>query len=119
MNRADYIKELEKFTVDTKKVEIIEKKYNTSLSEVVKKIVSNSEESVFFDDDYRILSFAEIEDAESDLHVNFAEKGIIPIADCGENDFIVYHYNDDFWSKFNIIDDTVFKKQKSLEDFLK
>ena len=116
MNRVDYIKELDKFKIDLKKVEIVEKKYTASLSEVVKKIISNSEESVFFDDDYRILSFDEIVDAENDLHVDFAEKGIIPIADCGENDFIVCHFNDDFWSKFNIIDETVFKKKNTFEE---
>ena len=119
MNRVDYIKELEEFKIDSKKVEIIEKKYKAPLSDTVKKIVSNSEDSVFFDDDYRILSFDEIVDAENDLHVGFAEKGIIPIVDCGENDFIVYHFHDDFWSKFNIIDETVSKKQETLEDFLK
>lgn len=119
MTREEYVKSLKGLKIEPSKVEKIEKKYGTSLSDIVKKIISNSDETVFFDDAYRILSISEIEDAENDLHINFKQKGIIPIADCGENDFIVYHFNDDFWSKFNIIDETVFKKKNSLEDLLK
>ena len=47
---------------------------------------------------------------------NDTEK--IPLIDCGENDFIVYHFVDKIWSKFNIIDETVFKKN-SLKELLK
>lgn len=119
MNRIDYIKSIERYDIDSKKVEKIEKKYNANFPDIIKKIVSNSDESVFFEDDYRILALSEIEDAEQDLHVNFAAKGIIPIADCGENDFIVYHFNEGIWSKFNIIEETVFKKRNSFEEVLK
>ncbi len=119
MTREDYINNINTFEIDNKKVQVIETKYRASLSELVKKIISNAEECVFLDEDYRILSFAEIEDAEQDLHVEFVEKNLIPIADCGENDFIVYNFNDDSWSKFNIIDETVFKKKNEFEEVLK
>ena len=56
---------------------------------------------------------------KNDLHVSFRDKEIIPLIDCGENDFIVYHFMDKIWSKFNIIDETVFKKKNSLEELLK
>ena len=44
---------------------------------------------------------------------------MIPLADCGENDFIVYHFTDGSWSKFNIIDETEFKKRNALDEILK
>ncbi len=119
MNRADYIKETEEFKIDPKKVDIIEKIYQMTLPDIIKKIISNAEESIFFDDDYRILSFDEIKDAADDLHVDFKAKGIIPIADCGENDFIVFHAANNTWSMFNIIDEAIFKTRNSLKDFLK
>lgn len=43
------------------------------------------------DDGVRILAFKEILNAKEELHVDFKADGIIPVADCGENDFIVYH----------------------------
>ncbi len=119
MTKGEYIKTLASVKVDAEIVAKIENVYGATLPDVVKKIVSNAAETIFFDDDYRILSLGEIEDAENDLHVDFKAKGIIPLVDCGENDFIVYHFNDDIWSKFNIIDETVFKKQGSLDELLK
>ena len=65
-----------------------------------------------------ILSYAEIVDAEKQLHVAFKDKGMIPLIDCGENDFIVYHFEKEIWSKFNIVDETVFAKRNSVEDIL-
>lgn len=118
MTKSEYIKTLPSVKLDEKKITKIENVYDTVFPEVVKKIISSAEETVFFDDDYRILSVAEIADAKNDLHVDFKSKGIIPLVDCGENDFIVYHFNDDIWSKFNIIDETVFKKKATLEDLL-
>lgn len=52
------------------------------------------------------------------MHIAFKDKGIIPLVDCGENDFIVYHFKAKIWSKFNIIDETVFQK-KRFEELLK
>lgn len=119
MTRSEYISALEGLKIDSSKVSKLEKNYETSFSDVVKKIISNADETIFFDEAFRVLSFDEVEDAEKDLHVDFKNKGIIPLLDCGENDFIVYHFKDDIWSKFNIIDETVFKKKKSLAELLK
>lgn len=119
MTKKEYMEQLPDKSIDAKKVEEIEAIYCTKLPEIVKKIVSNANESIFFDDDDRILSYKEIADAQVDLHVNFKSKGLIPLADCGENDFIVYHFNDGSWSKFNIIDETVFKKRNALDELLK
>lgn len=119
MTRSEYINALARLKIDSSKVSKLEKDYEASFPNTVKKIISNADDTIFFDDEYRVLSFDEVEDAEKDLHVDFKSKGIIPLLDCGENDFIVYHFKDDFWSKFNIIDETVFKKKKSLDELLK
>ena len=66
----------------------------------------------------RILSYKEILNAEYDLHVDFKTKQMIPLADCGDNDFVVYHFDTHEWSKFNIIDEVTFKKRKTLAEVL-
>jgi len=119
MTKREYLEQISKKAIDSTKVKEIEDIYGISLPEIIQKIVSNNDETIFFDDDVRILSFAEIVDAKRDLHVDFKAKGIIPVVDCGENDFIVYHLKDHIWSKFNIIDEIAFKKKNDLSDLLK
>lgn len=119
MTKKEYIEKLSEMKIDAAKVDKLEKLYGATFPESVRKIISNNDDTVFFDDDYRILSLSEIEAAEKELHVEFRAKNILPLIDCGENDFIVYHYNDDIWSKFNIIDEVVFKKKDAIEELLK
>lgn len=119
MEKRDYLNKVSQVKLDSKKVNEINKLYGAVMPDLIQRIVSYGQEAIFFDDGVRILSFEEIIDAEKDLHVEFARKGIIPIADCGENDFIVYHFNDNIWSKFNIVDESVFKKKKSIDELLK
>lgn len=119
MTKKEYLDRLSNMKVDDSKINKINKIYQAELTEIIKKIISNNKEPVFFDDDWRVLSFDEIIDAQHDLHIDFKERGIIPLIDCGENDFIVYHFRDKIWSKFNIVDEIVFKKKKSLEELLK
>lgn len=119
MEKKDYLSKVGEAKIDPKKVEKVNKLYGGAMPDIIQRIVSYGQESVFFDDGVRILSYEEIIDAEKDLHIEFARKGIIPIADCGENDFIVYHFKDNIWSKFNIVDESVFKKKKSIEELLK
>lgn len=119
MTKKEYLEKISEKEINAEKVDKIQKAYGSAFSKMVQKIISNSEETVFFDDGYRILSYNEIFNAENELHVDFKNKGILPIADCGENDFIVYHFLDGIWSKFNIIDETVFKKKDGLDGLLK
>ena len=77
-----------------------------------------SETSIFFDDGYRTLSVAEILEAEHDLHVDFISQHMIPVIDCGENDFVVYLFCDKVWSKFNIVDECFFKRRTSMRDLM-
>lgn len=119
MTKKEYLDQLSVKPVNSGMVDRIQEIYETELPDIVKKIISDSSKAIFFDDEGRMLSIEEIADAKQDLHVDFKDKGMIPLADCGENDFIVYHFQDDFWSKFNIIDETVFKKKDRLEELLK
>ena len=104
--------------IDAGMVNDIQKKYGNALPEIAKKIVSYSKETVFLENETRILSSAEIIQAEDDLHVDFPELGMLPLADCGENNFIVYHFADNSWSKFNLNDESVFKKRNALDELL-
>ena len=118
MNKQEYLNSIQRCTINEKKIIKISQLYSNELPDLLLKIVSNCDESVFFDDGSRILSFAEILDAERDLNVPFQQKSLIPVADCGDNDFIVYDYKNKVWEKYNIVDETVFKKRCKLEMLL-
>ena len=118
MTNNEYLKKLLTFKIDDKKVRIINSVYGTELPDIIQRMISGSNKTVFLDDNIRILSFDEIINAEKELHVDFKSNQIIPLVDCGENDFIVYHFFDKIWSKFDIVDETVFKKKNSLQELL-
>lgn len=119
MTKKEYLQKLSKVKVDEEKVLKVNAIYHTELPEILQKIISDNDETIFFDDAGRVISLEEMVEAEQDLHIDFKGKGIIPLIDCGENDFIVYHFRAKLWSKFNIIDETVFQKRESLEELLK
>ena len=118
MTRKEYFDRLESVAVDKEKVGIVNELYGTELPEILQKIVSTADEPGFLGDGLRILSFDEVINAESYLHVDFKGKKVIPVADCGENDFVVYHFDDSTWSKFNITDEIVFKIRTSITDLV-
>lgn len=119
MTIKEYMREIKKKAIDHNKVARMQKVYEGDFPEIVEKIISDCEEAVFLDEDIRVLSFDEIINAKQELHVDFQNQQMIPIMDCGENDFVVYHFKDGIWSKFNIVDETVFKKKNSLEEMFK
>lgn len=116
MTRKEYLYEIGKCKLSNNKVNIVEKKYGKEIPDIIKQVISYADDSIFFDDGWRVLALSEIIGAEQDLHVEFVSLGIIPIADCSENDFIVYHLRDRVWSKFNITDEIAFKKKATLEE---
>ena len=118
MNRKEFLHIIEKSKIEEETVSKIENQYRHQVPQVIKEIVSYSQDSVFFEDGYRTLSVSEILEASTDLHIDFVNQGMIPIIDCGENDFIVYHFEESLWSKFNIIDEKKKKKRTSLTDLL-
>ena len=118
MTKSEYLNEVRYCDIEAETVEKIEKKYRCNLIEDLKRIVSFNADSIFFEDGCRSLSTEEILDADNDLHIDFSNRNIIPIIDCGENDFIVYHSANCNWSKFNVIDESVFKNRKTLDELL-
>lgn len=118
MTRKEYLAKLETAPVRDEAVGCVEAAYGCTLPPAARRMVSFSRESVFFDDGFRTLSLSEVLDAQADLQVDFRALGLVPLADCGDNDFIVCHVRDGGWSKFNIADELVFKKRPRLEDLL-
>lgn len=117
MTRQEFLSSLRSQIIDLKIVKKVEKKYGFEIPEIVQKIISASIESIFFDDGWRTLSVSEVLDASEDLHVHFEERMLLPVIDTGENDFIVYHAEDDTWSKFNIIEECHFKTKKTFYEY--
>ena len=117
MTITEYLDNLDSLNIDNSKVNIIEEIYSTSLPEDIQRIISNCNKTQFISD-YRLLSFDEIVNAEEDLEVEFTELNLIPVFDCGDNDFAVYHIDTKKWSLFNIIDYTPFKVKESLKELL-
>ena len=91
-----------------------EKCYGPIRDPEVKRLLSLQKDALFFDD-CRLLSHDEILHASEQLHVDFPEKGILPLIDCGDNDFIVFHLKTGRWSRFNIVDESTFMER----DFFK
>ena len=118
MTRKEYFSKINSIKNLAGEVKLIEKVYNCSLPIIIKQMISYSSNSVFFEDGYRTLSTDEIQNAQSDLHIDFISLSIIPVIDCGENDFIVYNFSQNTWSKFNITDECIFKKRTSLLELL-
>lgn len=117
MTAVEFIEKLAGYEIDNKRKAKIERIYGSELPEIVGKIISAATKPIFFDG-YRVLSFDEICEADDELNVNFSRKKIIPLIDCGDNDFIVFHFKSNEWSKFNIVDECVFKKRNSLSDLI-
>lgn len=118
MDGKQYIEMISKKAEDAAKIKKIEETYKTSIPGILRKIVSNCDETVFLDDEKRVLSFDEIIDAERDLHTEFIKKGLLPVVDNGENDFTVFRFSQKNWSKYNIIDEVEFKVKDTIEELL-
>lgn len=119
MIKSEYLQRIEACTINEQAVGRVEAVYAATLPDIVKKMISCSMESIFFDDGTRTMSLSEIIDAESDLHVSFKEMGLVPLVDCLDNNFIVYMFKKNQWSKFNIVDETLYSNKNSLNELLK
>lgn len=113
MTKKEFLEMIDNVTIDKRKVGKISKLYDSTLPEYVQKVISCTKKSLFFDDERRLLAFSEIESASEEYDVDFIGKNMIPLIDCFENDFIVYHLVAGVWSKFNVVDGTVYKKKTS------
>ena len=117
MNKKQFLLVVEATQVNEKALKEITKLYGEIKSDLIKKALSLQKDTLFFDD-YRLLAHEEIIKANEELHVNFTGRKILPLIDCGENDFIVYNILKNNVSKFNIVDETFFKERATLSDIL-
>ena len=101
------------------KIKQVESLYSNTLPDEVACLVSNLDETVFFDNDsfIRLLSFQELIDAETDMNVMFCEKGIVPFFDLGDNDYLVYDLKKKMWCKYNIVDEVAFSSKTKLSEY--
>lgn len=118
MTVSSYMKKVSATQIDSELVTKIAKAYNAKLPELVGKLVTISGAGEFVAR-YRFLSYSEIYYAEDDLGISLRKKKIVPIVDCGDNDFIVYNAADAVWQMYNIVDEIGFSKTKDLADLLK
>lgn len=118
MSKLDYLKSVQKCSIDKKRIAEIEKIYSTNLNTLLSQIISYADKEDFIDDERRVLSFKEILKPEKYLEFNFAKKKLIPIIDAYDNIFIVYILDEDRWARFSISDSTLYKKRSTLKEVL-
>jgi len=118
MTNKEYMIQVKDFEINREKAAEVEKVYHTEFPLLVQAIISNVSQSVFLED-CRVLAYSEIINAKEDLKVDFTAKKMIPLFDCGENDFIVYHFDTKKWSMYNIIDNCSFKERETPDELLK
>lgn len=118
MTMANIIKSISSTEVDKKKATKLQKTYATEFPEIVLQMVTYFADGDFAGD-YRFLSFNEVIHAEADLHVPFRKLKMIPLVDCGDNDFIAYSFGEDLWLRFNVVEEVAFGKKKNLSEILK
>lgn len=117
VTNKEYMVKIKEAAIDSEKVGSIEKRYQAELPLAVRAIISNAEKPVFLEH-YRVLAYVEMLDANEDLDTDFVGEKIIPLMDCGDNDFIVYHFDTKKWSMYNIVDNCTFMQKESLEELL-
>lgn len=117
MNKKEFIEVVKSTKINYTNLSGIEQRYGKISCATVCQLLSIQKETLFFDE-FRLLSIDEIINAPEELHVDFDAKKILPLIDCGDNDFIVFHIGTNKWSRFNIVDECIFKERDSLEDVL-
>ncbi len=117
MTFKEYMSSIAGNNIDTAYMESLKSKYCDNLPEAILEIFSNAENTVFLKNSRRVLSYDEVMNASEELHVGFKEMGLIPIVDCGENNFIVYQFKEHSYAMFNITDETLFMIKSSLDEY--
>lgn len=88
-----------------------------SNNEELKRIISFvKEESIFFDEDKRLLSRDEIINYKKYLNLNI---DIIPLIDCWDNSFLVYNLNNQKFQMCDVSSETLYKDITSIENYIK
>ena len=118
MDKEQFLQAVSNQRPDAKKVSIIQEIYGLTPTEEIEKLISICDRSVFIEDECRLLAFSEIQNASEELHVDFVEKKILPLFDCFNNDFIVWHTDTKKWSLYNIVEHISFTTKTELHELL-
>lgn len=99
----------------------IEAKYSCPLPLEINIILSIKDRFIDVNENrvLRIMNADEILNANKELHVDFIEKGFIPIVDMFDNDFLVFSIHDLKYYTFNINDESIFNQYESMYSFFK
>lgn len=119
MNTPHFLNLLHKTTAIESRFDVIERYYKVTLSNEAR-LISSLDMPIFWAGRQvcRLMSLSEITHAESDLHVAFSKKGLIPFFDRGDNNFIVFVPAVSQWGMFNINDEILWHQGRSLTELL-
>ena len=121
MNIHDFLSGVENQSINAQFTDKLAEIYGVELIVYIRKLLSTSSESIFFesDDILRLLSHKEIFNAPDELSIDFIGLQLVPIFDTGDNDYIVFDIENDNWCKFNIVDAVKFKQKALLSEFFR
>ena len=111
MEQKHFFTSLKETRFNDERIKEIEHIYHHELPEIVKRIVSSNDQSVLIEPGKRLLSYAEIKNADEWLETDFQGLQMIPVFDFYDNDFLVYCFNTDTWGLFNIIEGVLFDEK--------
>ena len=103
MTVSEYISALTNVKISDADGHDLKKKYGRDIPKIILQIASYDEKAVF-------LSYKEILNFKKDMKLDGSSSNMVPIADKGENDFVVYDMKSKKWMIFNVNDSTVFRK---------
>lgn len=115
MNRREFIESLKDVSVSADVRDKLSEMYKEIPDIILKVLTKYPAPELFDENESRTLSLNEVLHAEEDNGVPFKSRNIIPIADFGDNDFIVYDNNQKKWCMYNILDETIFNEEESFE----
>ena len=117
MNRNEFLSEIK---TGFKKEEVEKKLTDVYKQEMPGEIVSilsiYKVPECFEDKEIRTLSLREVLNAEEDFGVPFKSKGIVPIVDVGDNDYLVYNCKTKEWALYNVVDQLLFQQSKAFDE---
>jgi hypothetical protein len=119
MKLKEALNKVDDASIDQASVSKVEEKYGIKLLPEFRKLLSISRDTTTLEDKsiFRILSLAEILDASDDMAVDFVSRGLVPVIDVGDNDYITFDFRNQTWCLFNIVDEIAFGAKDSVEDF--
>ncbi len=120
MKLADVIRNADNIVIDNSFVRQIESVYFCKLPIFVTHILCIPENEFNYDEQVilRKLSNDMILEATIELKSDFISNHLLPLFDCGDNDYLCYDYSKGLWCMYNIVDDTAFNKHAEIIDLL-